>query len=410
MDLTQNINIKRIETKILNGRKINIKIILEVEVKVYSNEQTSLICNINNLQDIQVLSSLKQINSLIATGNTIACAKDTISISEEDEIAEIMKVGLRIINKDIKISYNKVLSKADVDIDIMYLTEGNKIKNVNTKIPIMGFIDIENISEDSMCDIDYTIKNVILKPNTGDLNSIYVEVQIDINCFAYELKSINFIEDLYSISENLNFKQKEIIAVQNKKKIKDICKVSQSLSIPEIEYDMPYNVEAKPIITNKTIKNGKIIFEGNLNIELLYGIANGVDSKEIQIPFTFEMLSENIDNTCSIMYSTDIKKNDFEINNGKLDISTELDFLVDIFKKEKLNIIDQIDSEKVENGNIYSMVIYFVKPKDTLWKIAKTFKSTVEDIARINKIEDPNKIYVGQQLYIPKFVGSKVAV
>ena len=56
------------------------------------------------------------------------------------------------------------------------------------------------------------------------------------------------------------------------------------------------------------------------------------------------------------------------------------------------------------------MVIYFVKPGDTLWKIAKMFKSTVEDIAKINEIEDVNKISVGQQLYIPRFCKNKIAV
>ena len=45
-----------------------------------------------------------------------------------------------------------------------------------------------------------------------------------------------------------------------------------------------------------------------------------------------------------------------------------------------------------------------------LWKIAKKFRSTVEDIARVNGIEDENKIYVGQQLYIPKYIKKRIAV
>ena len=56
------------------------------------------------------------------------------------------------------------------------------------------------------------------------------------------------------------------------------------------------------------------------------------------------------------------------------------------------------------------MVIYFVKPGDTIWKIAKKFRSTIEDIARVNGIENADKIYVGQQLYIPKFVKNNIAV
>jgi len=56
------------------------------------------------------------------------------------------------------------------------------------------------------------------------------------------------------------------------------------------------------------------------------------------------------------------------------------------------------------------MVIYFVKPGDTLWKIAKHFKSRVEDIARVNNIENENVIHPGQQLYIPKFARRNIAV
>ena len=210
MTACEKINIKRIETKILNGRKINIKVILEVETRVYSNDEISVIANVSNLDDIQMLNNEKTVNSLLGKGETRVYAKDTINIDQADDLAEIMKVGIRIVDKDTKISYNKVLAKADAEVSVMYLTEDNRIKNVSAKIPIMGFVDIENISEDNICDIDYNIKNLIIKPNTGDSHSIYVEAEIDIECSAYETKNINLIEDLYSISSNLNFKQKEI--------------------------------------------------------------------------------------------------------------------------------------------------------------------------------------------------------
>lgn len=51
------------------------------------------------------------------------------------------------------------------------------------------------------------------------------------------------------------------------------------------------------------------------------------------------------------------------------------------------------------------MIIYFAKPGDTLWKIAKGFGSTVEEIARINGIEMVDKLNVAQQLFIPRYNG-----
>ena len=307
-------------------------------------------------------------------------------------------------------SYNKVLAKADAEISVMYLTEDNRIKNMSGRIPIMGFVDIENISDNNECDVDYKIKNIIIKPNNADEHSIYVEIEIEITCFAYEAKNINLIEDLYSISADISFTQKKITTMAGKKNIKDVCNINEQVSIPEIENNQLYNVKTTPNIQNMVIRNGKIIFEGEVNLEFIYEVNNGVDSRTAQLPFNFEVNSEEINENCNANTSIDVKRDDFVVNAGNVSASIELEFNISVSRNESLNIIDEISIEENRENNIYSMVIYFVKPGDTLWKIAKKFKSTVEDIARVNEIEDINKIYPGQQLYIPKFVKREIAV
>lgn len=44
---------------------------------------------------------------------------------------------------------------------------------------------------------------------------------------------------------------------------------------------------------------------------------------------------------------------------------------------------------------------YTVKPGDTLSRIAKQYKTTVTELQRLNKIEDPNKIRAGQVIAVP---------
>jgi len=404
MKLLENISVKKIETKILNGRKINIKVILDVDVKVYSNESISLISNVNKIEDIQMLNSKKRVNSFLADGNTSVYAKDNISIDKEDDLAEIMKVEVTINNKDIKKSYNKVLAKADLNISIMYLTEDNKIKSTSANVPIMGFIDIENVEENNICDTDYCIKNIIIKPNIGDMSSIYVEAEIEIECAVYEEKDINIIEDLYSISEDLSYTQKEITTMCGKKRIKDICRINEQVQIPEINGNTIYYVQTKPIILNYTIRNGKAIFEGNLELEFIYNSQSGIDSRTFELPFNFEMISDEIDNNTNISFNIEIKKDSFIVNSSNIDVNIELEFDVNCSKSEKLNIISEIEEKESTNNSLYSMIIYFVKPGDSLWKIAKKFKSTVDEISKINEIDDVNKIQIGQQLYIPRFV------
>lgn len=410
MTSKESINIKNIECKVLNGRKINVKTTLSIGSKVYSNDNVEVISNINNLDDVQVLNNNRMINSLIGEGSTKVYAKDTISVDVADELAEIMKANIRIVDKDIKLSYNKVLAKADAEVSILYLTEDNRIRNINTRIPVMGFVDIENISDEAICDVDYQIKNLIIKPNNADMHSVYIEVEIEISCFAYETKNISLIEDLYSISSDLNFTQQEINTMSGKQNISDTCDIREQISIPEMDGNVLYNVKTTPNILNTTVKNGKVIYEGEMSVELLFEMNSTVNSRNIEIPFNFEVMSDGIDENCMVDTDIDVRKDDFIVSGGSIDANIELGFNVSVSKSERLNIINDISLEETRENNIYSMVIYFVKPGDTLWKIAKKFRSTIDDIARVNGIEDPNKIYPGQQLYIPKFVKKAVAV
>ena len=53
------------------------------------------------------------------------------------------------------------------------------------------------------------------------------------------------------------------------------------------------------------------------------------------------------------------------------------------------------------NAEIGSDIIYIVKKGDTLWNIAKVYDTTVSQIVRINNIKNPNYIYAGQRIIIP---------
>ena len=76
----------------------------------------------------------------------------------------------------------------------------------------------------------------------------------------------------------------------------------------------------------------------------------------------------------------------------------DLEFLVNLSNNKEIQVIEEINVDETRQNERYSLIIYFVKPGDTLWKIAKKFRSTISNIVKINAIEDENKINIGQQL------------
>ena len=55
------------------------------------------------------------------------------------------------------------------------------------------------------------------------------------------------------------------------------------------------------------------------------------------------------------------------------------------------------ESEEIEKNDY----LYVVKSGDTLSSIASKYNTTYQDIAKYNNIENPNIIYVGQEIKIP---------
>ncbi len=410
MSLDEIVCIKSIECKILNGRKISVRAALQFEMKVYSNENVDVIKEINNIEDVQTLETELKINSLVGEGYSKTSAKDTIVIENIDNLAEILKVDIAIVNKDIKISYNKVLGKADLAVKMMYLTEDNRMKVVDKKIPVMGFVDIENIDDTNICDMKYTLKNVIVKPNSVEEHSVYIEIEVELYCRVYENKDIKLIQDLYSPSENLNFNQRCVNTFSNKYDIKDCCNIREKMMIPEINGNEIYDVDVKPTIINRKISNSKVMYDGELELNFIFASNNisGMDVKQVKLPFNFNIDVPNINSDMNIDTEIEIVNQDFIVGaEGNIDVKIDMDFHLNMSNTMRINIIDEVSIDETHNKQIYSMIIYFVKPGDTLWKIAKKFRSTIEDIVRVNKIEDENKIYPGRQLFIPKYVYTK---
>lgn len=233
MSLSSKFIIKNINAEVINGRKISIKAELSLAVKISANENVDLITGINENIGIQKLSHNAQINLQRGSGSTKAYAKDTLTLDEIDQLAEILRVDFRITNKDKKLSYNKVLAKADGEICILYLTEDGRINKVEAAIPIMGFVDIPDISEDNICDTVFELKNLIVKPNSDDGRNIYVEAEIEISCTAFEKRQIEITEDLYSPIQNLNFTQKELCAMSEKMVSNDVCNIREKVPMQE---------------------------------------------------------------------------------------------------------------------------------------------------------------------------------
>ena len=251
------------------------------------------------------------------------------------------------------------------------------------------------------------IKNIIIKPNSVEEHSIYIEIEVEISCLTYEERELRIIDDMYCPGEKIEFDRTSLNTIANKQCKKDKCNIREKINVPELSDGNIIDVEINPIINKENRLNGKLMYEGELELNFIFTdrSALGISTKKISLPF--EHTVEEAGNMENSKIDTVLEVSSQEFVNqtgGVVDANIDLNMEVDTYKNSVIPVINNISAEEEDNQEDYSVIIYVVKSGDTLWKIAKRFGSTVDDIARVNGMERPDRLNVGEKIYIPRYV------
>lgn len=394
MNYKSYISLKNIEARVLNERKINVNAKLVVSVEIYESTEVNFITNVDG-EDIQKLEQNYKLKRLIGSNKSKASIKEEMSSGDAEGISEILKTEIEIKNIENKVSYNKILAKADADIKIIYQTENMKTKIIKGSYPVMSFIDVENVQESNICETEFKLKNMLFKINTTDSNKVTVQVDFESYTEVYETQEITAIEDMYSLNKELKFTKKEIeVALDNEVK-SESTSINEKVQIEDLSSVV--DVSSKINLVNKTVSGSYSNYELEAVLDIMYEMDSkqGVNSRIVRLPFMVK-LEENSQSNASF----EIVKQEFNAENDEISCNIEVACRVEKNRTKKLSLIENVEEEEAQNQNEYSMVVYFVKPNDTIWKIAKMFKVKMQSIIDANDLENPDKINIGDKLYI----------
>lgn len=399
-----------IEHKILNSRKMSVKCSIEMNIKVIGEEEIEITKDILEPGSIQYQKEKICLSELVGASCQKVEVKENIMLSEgKPPISEILKTKLNIINCGYKISYNKILVKADLKLNIVYVAdnEAMSLETFNTLVPIAGFIDLNGVGENNIISIDTALNSAYIKPVYQDLkaNGVNLEAQIEICAKAYEDKTLEVLSDLYNPNYELNIESKKIVLKQNVAAKVEELDLSQVLSIPELAKSTLLDLNVIPNINEIKNNGNKVTIEGNANLEILYYDCEKkkMELKKIELPF-----QKTFDSSCED-FNIVVANLEYALHdNGHLDLKLLLKIVCENICPLDLNLISKIEQTENKNIPIASLIIYYVQPGDSLWKIAKRFRTTVELIKSSNNLKD-DIIYPGQQLIIPRVV-NKVSI
>lgn len=398
-----------LECKVVNGRKVSVKCPVNLEVEAAQQCKYEIGKDIVDDRNIEVKKENVSFKTLYNCKCEDTSLNETINLSDDDKpIGEILQANMRIIGKDYKTSYNKILAKAEAVISMVYIADDNtnSVETFEAKVPVMGFIDVDGLTDDMEISLDYCIKVFNIKPVYQDLKACAISVTGDIEICAYIYNKVNFdvISDLYSTEKKINCEYDTINVLQSNINSNNIIEMTQSLLIPELDSLKILNIIANPVLSEINVLDGKLALEGNIEFNILfYRIDKKIlENKKMELPFQQVVKILELQSNMNLQIETYIENiENRAIGGNQLQIRLEMN--VNTMSKEemKINSIKTIEVTNEPLANTPSVVVYYVKPGDTLWNIAKKFNTTVENIKEINELTD-DTIYPNEQIIIQK--------
>ena len=393
----------KISSLILNGRKISVSSELNTTINICGKEEVTFINEVENNDSIKQQKSNLIIPTFLTSEKASTQIKDTAMLnSEQPTIQDILKYDYSIQKEECVISDDKVLLKGELCIKIYYTSDDSiNIHIFETTLPFSNFIDVKNINENDTCELKNCVKNISIKllPDSDDLmRVIEFDANVENSLKVFSNSEIEIIEDIYSTEADLIPQREDISYEITSENISEDITLRGTISIPEDENVKILTSLGRIKSINLEKENNNSILSGIIDVTVIYSVpSNGkINSVSLDMPME-HILSSNI----QTLENAKIQSIDVTNAGGeKYDVKIILNIEGYENKKGEISLLRNLEELETPPTKNTGLTIYFVKPEDTLWKIAKRFHTTVEHIAEMNNISNPDVINAGATLII----------
>lgn len=413
-DMVCNVNpyVEHMECSIVNERKICVEGIIEVKAKADESSKVEMVKDVVGIGEVQFLRNKIKMDSIIGRKSIDLIVKSNIQIPEDkEEIGDILKCDVNTHKKNIKILDGKIEVSAFAHVAILYKSkDSGEINYIEDDVPISGEEELEGadptMDNDSYFKVD-AYEFAVKENDLGEKRIIATDAIVKCNVKVINKSEVNSIDDVYSPEVALNIERKDYTVNMLKEHAFSECIVKENIEIPS-DYPVPTGIIASfgdVIITEKKIFEDKVSIDGILNVTVMYKTSDKdkmayAVNEEIPFNSSSEIDGCKIDMTCNVRGNIENIEAELEANTAAIKALIALDIQVN-YEEQKSFIVNVEPSEEGIPEKRASITIYCVQIGDSLWKIAKRYATTVENIVKANNVEDEKSIIPGQKLIIP---------
>ncbi len=384
-----------VNCRAITSRKIDVHGVISLILSINSFEKQDIITDVD-CEDIQ----LKR-GGCPAT-NPLATSEKTVLIEEELELSRgnsainsIIRCDAKAFSTDCTLLGSKAMVKGEILINVLYCNDLGVTELYENRIPFSQIIELDTNGIECKCTSMVNLVSYHIKPRTN--------LSGETNCFSFECKlcilvqascenSIPLILDAFSIKnecsqqfETINFKKLDFPLSE-----RYLCK--KVLELPDGSFGNVLDMwcEAKP--SNVKFQNNAFNVIGSVLICLLLMDSEGKPQYyERAIDYEFNKPFDSVNSNLSANAEIDITSSVYTIKDTtRIEVCVEMFVCGSIYSYSQMNIIKSIELSEAKKESIKKapMILYFCEEGESVWDIAKKYKTSPKCILTANELDE----------------------
>lgn len=411
------IEIENIDYQIVNDRKVSYKAIIKVSVFVIINEEHDVVVDIEGIPENQMVRYPIVLNRPIVRKDDRIPIKDEVIIPHgKPSIKELLQVNMAISNQEYKVLNDKINVMGEIAVTVLYKGDNDDsvIEFVEYEIPFNGHIDVPGITEDMFADVRLSLREEHAQVKTdedGEDRIIELEATMAVFARVSKIEQIDVLEDVYFINQDVLIYRNQIVYPRLVSRNKNQASIKEVVKLTEECPDMLqiFNINGKVMTDDVRVLEDKVVVEGAIELDVLY-IAESDESPiysyTTTIPFKQTIDTKGSRPGMDVDVGIDIDYIGFNmLSSDEIEVRVMLTFNTRVIEMMDASLITNIEIKPIDDEVLEqkpSITVYIVQEGDSLWKIAKRYNTTIDEIVEVNELSDISDLKPGQKLLILK--------
>lgn len=401
--------------RMMNARKLNIRALVEIKVWARERRELNIPVAIDSEYPLETLHNTETFLELCYRGTENWKMKEEVRLpSNKPNIRQMLWQQYQLLGREIRVNQGKVQVQGEIQLFLIYLgMEEDRLQWLELRVPYQYELDVSEAESDMIPCISGQEPVMICRVQEdadGEERILSLEADTPVELRLYREVKREQLVDAYSLERQLRLQTEQVKIPQLHMKNGARCRVNDSIEIENQEAEILQLGAGFGTVETEhwEVTEQGVHVEGTVLVSVLYLTSSDVapvGAVEGLVPFQCDVEIPEMKSSYQMELQTSLAHLSFLMKSGtELEVQAVVDVETLVTKEKQSGLItgaEDTEYDVNQLNRIPGIAGIRLQQADDLWKIAKKFHTTVQDIKTVNELSDGEGME-GRKLLIVK--------